>query len=135
MVSLVLISPILFLSIVNNPEYNIDKCITNILHNINISFNVNSYVKAIVEYCCYAWFPMQGKNIDTIENIQRSFTRVFRKCGLPHMSYAERLTFLHHSTLEKRRLIVSLSMLYNIYNCHINCNTLCNFLTLPTGAV
>ena len=79
---------------------------------------------------------MQCKDIDTIENIQRSFTRcVFRKFGLPNMSYAKRLTFLHRSTLEKERLIVSLSMLYNIYNCHINCNILYNFRTLPTGAV
>ena len=51
----------------------------------------DSYVKLIVEYCCYVWFPMQCKDIDTIENIQRSFTRrVFRKCGLPtrHMQNA-----------------------------------------------
>ena len=60
------------------------------------------YVKPIVEYCCYVWFPMQCKDIDTIENIQRSLThRVFRKFGLPHMSYAERLTFLHLSTPKK----------------------------------
>ena len=44
----------------------------------------DSYIKPIVEYRCYVWFPMQCKDIDTIENIQRSLLGLFlENVGFP----------------------------------------------------
>ena len=43
---------------------------------------------------------MLCRDIDAIENVLRAYTRrVFKKCGLPRMSYSERLAFLGMSSL------------------------------------
>ena len=69
-------------------------------------------------------------DIDLIEIVQKCFTRrVFKKCDLPRLSYPDRLDFLNCDTLEKRRLYISLSNLYNFYNNYVCCDILERFQT------
>jgi hypothetical protein len=75
----------------------------------------NTYVKPVVEYCTFVWKPVLCLEINVIENIQRSYARrVFWKCGLPRVSYAERLEYLATPSLECSRIITSLTMFYKI---------------------
>ena len=48
-----------------------------------------SLVRCKVEYCCPLWNPSKITDIQTIENIQRQFTR--KIAGLNQMDYWERL--------------------------------------------
>jgi hypothetical protein len=66
------------------------------------------------------------RDIDVIENIQRSYTRrVYWKCGLPrNISYADRLVYLDSLSLECSRIITCLSMFYKIYNKFVCCKVL-----------
>ena len=57
------------------------------------------YVRPIIEYNCYAWNPMLVMDNAIIENVQKSFARrAFYKCGLPRISYNDRLQFLDRDT-------------------------------------
>ena len=83
----------------------------------------DTYVRPIIEYNCYVWNPTLVIDNAIIENVQKSFTRrAFYKCGLPRMSYNDRLQFLNRDTLEPRRLILSLCVFYDIYYGHVYCN-------------
>jgi hypothetical protein len=87
-------------------------------HNVDLYMSAfNTYVKPVVEYCNYVWNPVLCRDIDVIENIQRSYTRrVYWKCGLPRVSYADRLEYLDVLSLECSRIITCLTMFYKIYN-------------------
>lgn len=88
----------------------------------------DTYVRPIVEYNCFVWWPKLCMDIDLIENVQKCFTRrVFRKCGLEYVSYADRLLLLDRESLEIRRLLLCLTTFYNIYYTHVSCNVLQNF--------
>ena len=88
----------------------------------------DTYVRPIIEYNCYVWNPTLAMDNAIIENVQKSFTRrAFYKCGLPRMSYNDRLQFLDRDTLELRRLILSLCVFYDIYYGHVYCNVLTKF--------
>ena len=52
-----------------------------------------TYVRPIVEYNSVIWSPSTVRDIDTVERVQRRFT----KCppGLRSMSYDERLKYLN----------------------------------------
>jgi hypothetical protein len=90
----------------------------------------NTYVRPILEYSCFVWNPVLNCDIDSVENVQKCFTRrAFYKCGLQHMSYLDRLNLLKCNSLEYRRLILSLTTFYNIYNGHVSCNVLHNYVT------
>jgi hypothetical protein len=51
-------------------------------HNVDLYMSAfNTYVKPVVEYCNYVWNPVLCRDINAIENIQRSYTRlVYWKC-------------------------------------------------------
>jgi len=51
-------------------------------------------------------------NITKIESVQRRFTK--RIPSVSHLSYSEQLEFLGLESLEYRRLIADLTMLYKI---------------------
>ena len=88
----------------------------------------DTYVRPIVEYNCFVWWPKLCMDIDLIENVQKCYTRrVFRKCGLEYVSYADRLLLLDRESLEIRRLLLCLTTFYNIYYTHVSCNVLQNF--------
>ena len=98
-------------------------------NNINIYMKAfDAYVRPIVEYCSYVWNPSLKCDIDMVENVQKSFTRrAFYKCDLNRTSYLGRLQFLKRSTLEYRRITMSLSIFYQIFHNFVSCNVLHNF--------
>ena len=54
-------------------------------------------------------------DVKCVENVQKTFTRrVLRNCGLPKLSYDERLKFFRIDSLELRRVKNDLVFLYKI---------------------
>ena len=74
----------------------------------------NSYVRSGLEYACNVWSPHLLKDIDLIENVQRKFTK--RIPGLKNMSYPKRLESLNMQSLELRRIIQDLTLVYKIFH-------------------
>ena len=58
-------------------------------------------VRSRLEYCSALWNPHRIQDIQTLEAIQRSFTR--RISGCQSLNYWERLKFLHLPSLQRRR--------------------------------
>lgn len=58
-------------------------------------------VRCKLEYCCPVWNPSKISDIQTIENIQRSFTRRVNSCR--DLNYWERLSKLQILSLQRRR--------------------------------
>ena len=75
-----------------------------------------TYVRPLLEYNSVIWSPSQIGLINSIESVQRSFTK--RLPSLNNLSYSERLSVLGLQTLEHRRLITDLLTCYNIINGH-----------------
>ena len=80
-----------------------------------------TYVRPILEYASTVWSPSYITDIITIERVQKDFTK--RTPGCSHMSYPERLTARKLQSLEHRRLIADLTMVYNIIHDKISINT------------
>ncbi len=60
-----------------------------------------SLVRSKLEYCCPLWDPSKISDIQTIENVQKQFTR--KICGLSALNYWERLRKLNLLSLQRRR--------------------------------
>ena len=73
-----------------------------------------TYVRPILEYCSNVWCPMYVKYVDTIERVQRQFTKYIR--GLSYVPYQERLCVLGLESLEIRRLKHDLIYYFKIFN-------------------
>ena len=71
-----------------------------------------TYVRPLLEYAPQIWSPHHITLINSIESVQRSFTK--RLPGFLNKSYQERLTLLNLQSLEHRRLIHDLILCYNI---------------------
>ena len=80
-----------------------------------------TYVRPILEYASTVWSPSYITDIIAIERVQKDFTK--RTPGCSHMSYPERPTALKLQSLEHRRLIADLTMVYNIIHDKISINT------------
>ena len=74
----------------------------------------NVYVRPILEYGCPVWSPWLLKDIDTIESVQRAFTKRYPK--LWSLSYTERLSLLDLDSLELRRLRFDIMTCFKILN-------------------
>ena len=61
----------------------------------------NSLIRPIIEYNSIIWNPYKIKDINQIEQIQRSFT--YRISGMASFNYWDRLTKLNISSLQRRR--------------------------------
>lgn len=70
------------------------------------------YVRPVVEYNTVVWSPYTIKDIETIERVQRRFTK--KLPGLRKFSYDERLSRLRLHSLELRRLLTDLVWCYKI---------------------
>jgi hypothetical protein len=67
--------------------------------NVEVYMHVfDAYVRPYIEFCNCVWNPTTCGDIDTIENVQRVFTRhVFKQCLLPRMEYCvEKLDEIEH---------------------------------------
>ena len=71
-----------------------------------------TFCRPILEYASEVWSPHFKKDIDIIENVQRSFTK--RLFVDRTISYEARLTILRDVTLQTRRNIADLCMVYKI---------------------
>ncbi len=64
------------------------------------------------------WSPYLLKDIDLVENVQRSFTR--RIPGQRQFSYPDRLANLDLPSLEERRIVADLVFLHKLVYGHVN---------------
>ena len=78
------------------------------------------YVRPLLEYASSTWSPSYITDIIAIESVQRDYTK--RIPGCTHLSYADRLSTLKLQSLEHRRLLADLCMVYNILNNKISTN-------------
>ena len=84
----------------------------HILHKLYIT-----YVRPKVEHDTPVWSPWLKKNIIMIESIQRSFTRrAFLRSGKSFSSYNDRLSQLNLKSLQYRRIVFDLILMYKIIN-------------------
>ena len=68
-----------------------------------------------LEYACPIWSPYYIKYMDSIESVQRRFTRfVFRKFHLPYAEYEFRCRKLGLLTLRRRRILHDQMLLYDV---------------------
>ena len=74
-----------------------------------------TFVRPILEYGSIIWSPQFAKDINSIESIQRYYTRrIFRRCKIPYQSYSDRLQKVKLRSLEYRRLEIDITMVYKI---------------------
>jgi len=73
-----------------------------------------SLVRSRVEYSCPLWDPSKVGDIQTIESIQREFTR--RIAGMSNLTYWERLQHLKLQSLQRRRERYSIIHVWKILN-------------------
>jgi hypothetical protein len=73
-----------------------------------------TYVRPILEYNSVVWNPCLIYLIDSIENVQRYFTR--RIVSLSALPYFERLALLGLEPLELRRCQFDLTYYYKVFN-------------------
>ena len=71
-----------------------------------------TYVRPVLEYCTVAWNPMLKKDIETLEKVQRRFTK--RIPGLKDLTYCQRLARLKLDSLELRRARLDLMFTYKL---------------------
>ena len=74
----------------------------------------NTFVVPIVEYASQVWNPHLVKDVDLLERIQRKFTK--RIPSLIGLNYMARLDSLELLSLEKRRLISDLVLVYKNFH-------------------
>ena len=60
-----------------------------------------SMVRSKLEYCCPVWTPSKVSDIQSLENVQRNFTRKVVGCG--DLDYWDRLKKLNLMSLQRRR--------------------------------
>lgn len=70
------------------------------------------YVIPLLEYCSPVWSPCMVTDILRIESVQRTFTKTLKLCS--SLSYKDRLLKCNLCSLERRRIIADLTLLYKI---------------------
>jgi hypothetical protein len=92
------------------------------------------YVRPILEYNSCIWNPSRKHLIDSIEAVQRRFTK--RIPSLSSLSYSERLATINLDSLELRRLRFDLIMYYKIINnlTPLSCEQYFQFYTPPASS-
>ena len=106
---------------------NITKKAFHAAHKILFSFTTNNigillfayktFVRPILESNSVVWSPHLKENINRIESVQIFFTKkLLQRCGLKSSGYKDRLSKLNLKTLEHRRLLADLIMVFKILN-------------------
>ena len=87
------------------------------------SIYYTTYVRPILEYACNVWNPQLKGDIDSIESVQRYFTKkACQRCRIPFSSYSDRLKKLNMETLEYRRLYNDILFTYKLTHNLLNLN-------------
>ena len=96
-------------------------------------FMYNCYVRPILESSSQAWSPFLKGNIDTVERVQKFFTK--RLPGFKFYPYADRLRILQMDSLESRRIMSDLILFKKLCNGDIciNLKTNYNFISSYRG--
>jgi len=82
-----------------------------------VIFLYNSLVRSQLEYACQIWNPFTNILQMKLEAVQRRFSRfVFRKFNIPYTDYEQRLYILELESLQHRRNVADLLLLYKIVN-------------------
>ena len=88
----------------------------------------------MLEYCSVVWSPHYKYAIEKLESVQRRFTK--RLPGLSCVEYNNRLLLLNTTSLEHRRLVADLVMLYKIVfdvcDCDLKCKLIFKTDVVPT---
>lgn len=98
----------------------------------NYSLLLNAYkvfIRPILEYNTVIWNPYLLKDIDTLEGVQRYFTKRLMN---NQFSYPERLCRLNLEFLEKRRIIFDLIYCFKILNKYVDLDST-KFFKLSTN--
>lgn len=82
-----------------------------------------SLILSKVEYASIIWSPYYNTHIERVESVQRKFTKYldYKFYKENPLSYADRLTRYNLTDLFKRRVIISMNILYKIINNLIDC--------------
>ena len=97
--------------------------------NLLLAYTIN--VRPLLEYATPVWNPSQLGLINTIESVQRKFTKQLP--GLSNFTYYERLQVLQLQTLEHRWLQYDLQTCFNIVH-GINCLESHDFFTMSSNS-
>lgn len=73
-----------------------------------------TYVRPVLEYASSVWSPYLLKHVNSIERVQKYFTK--RIPSLSHLSYPERLAAIDLEPLELRRLKADLVLYFKCFN-------------------
>ena len=73
-----------------------------------------TFVRSKLEYATSVWNPYLLKDVKIIESVQRAFTLRLPQMGALQGQYSERLRILNLETLEGRRLVIDLKLMYKI---------------------
>ena len=108
-----------------NMSYLISRTITHKYADIMIPL-FKALVRPTLEYANVVWFPSKRKDINTLEDVQRRFTK--RIVGMNELSYEDRLKKLNLPSLEYRRIrgdmIETFKITHNIYDTRVSSNLL-----------
>ena len=74
-------------------------------------------VRPHLEYGNVIWYPRLKRQSIAIERVQRRATSLLQECT--HMSYTDRLHYLHLHSLNGRRIRGDLIEVYKIFHAHI----------------
>lgn len=95
----------------------------------------NAYVRSILEYASPIWSPCYSIYKDRIERIQRKFVKHMNyKCMkiAMHTSYKEKCKAYGLLSLEDRRLLLDMGLLFDIIRGRLDCSEILNFISLRT---
>ena len=75
------------------------------------------FIRPLLEYCSPVWCSSYEYLVDSVESVQRRFTKYLS--GFSFVSYSERLKSLKFGTLELRRLYIDLTLCFKICNGYV----------------
>ena len=91
-----------------------------------------TYVRPIVEYASSVWNPIMKGDIDSIESVQKYFTKkACYRCRIPFDSYFDRLKKLSLQSLEYRRIFTDMILTFKITHKLIDLQSNDFFVLLP----
>ena len=105
----------LHISNISRKAHNRANLIIRCFHSKNIPSLVAAYkvyVRPILEYSSVSWNPYLIKDIKSLENVQRRFTK--RLPGMEKLTYHQRLSILELDSLELRRVRADLLFTYKL---------------------